>query len=219
MTDDDQQNPRKKPRQLSIKGSDGVDVKKKNSPFRIGMAIVIGYIWLISGGTCSRNARQPTDVAQPTKTIEQILPTALDEYTKSDLEFQKGMLGKGTTVYKDGQPLGYLGEVYILSDEKNEVVGFLNTLGLYDNHGIKKGNVTNNTNLVDLQGNKLGKLEFNDKKLEKIVNDEGRQILGVDKQTYYAIFTNKDPENNKEFTLTGIIVDYSQKEYSYDDEF
>lgn len=209
------QQGRRAPRQLRLENCEGVEMRKKTSYKRVFTCVLVGYLWLIFGGPCGRNAKQnnqQTTAPPPKQTIEYILPSSVKHYEASQLEFKTNMLmGGAKQVSKEGVPLGTLCEVYVLNNENGDVAGYLNTVslfsGLYNNIGQRTGD-TYEGKLIDKQGNAIGTLTSKDRKLESVVDENNRKLLKISGTTY-GIFVKK-PGSTNEYKMLGVVENYQQ---------
>lgn len=195
----------KAPKQFRLEGCEGVEKKRK---FALGRVIKWGLIvyCCFTFRSCFYNMtpQQPQKVKQETN-IEQMLPSSLKHYEASKLEIRKGFLVSGEEVYKEGMPLGLLGEANILTDLQNEPVGYLNNNGLYNSLGQYTGKLYKGE-VFDLKGDKVGSLKTKDNSLESIVNGD-KKLFGINGSSY--VIMAKDPAND-EYKIIGIVDNYKK---------
>ena len=122
------QKENKAPVNLSIQTSNGVEVRKKfatSKVLRFGMILYAAFLLrmcLMPGGTGTTN-KQPTEPVNAGQGIEYVVPSNPDIYSARDLDFKKG--NNSLEVSKDGMPIGYMTEAYVLEDHNNKVVGYI----------------------------------------------------------------------------------------------
>lgn len=197
----------KAPRRLSLEGCEGVEKKKK---FAIGRVIKWGLIVYCAiifrsclGNTNSQPQQQPK-VQQETN-IEQILPSSLKHYDASKIEIKKKFGFGGEEVYKEGMPLGLLGEVNVLTNQQNEAVGYLDDSGVYNSLGQHTGKLYKG-DVFDLFGNKIGSLKTKDNNLESIVNGD-KNLFNVNGKSY--VIMAKEPVYN-DYNIIGLVDNYKK---------
>lgn len=199
----------KAPRKLSLEGCEGVEKKRKFALSRVikwGLIVYCFFIFRSCLGNMNTQQPQQPKVKQETS-IEQVLPSNLKHYDASKLEIRKGFLVGGDEVYKDGIPLGLLGETNILTDLQGERIGYLNNSGVYNSLGQHTGKLYKG-DVFDLQGNKIGSLKSNGKNLESIVKED-KKLFGINGGSY--VIMSRDPVSS-EYNIIGIIDDYKPSE-------
>jgi len=199
-------NPFKKaPVRLSLERSEGVETNRKFATAKVlKWGFYLYMFWILKtcfsvGGT---PPKKNTNGNVQTYGVEYMMPSNLNHYKTPELDF-KGQLGR-KDVYKNGIQLGSLAQAYILTNDGDEVIGFLTNGKVYNSLGVPTGDIYQDK-ILDFGGNEVGTLKTENKKLESIVNGE-KELANVE-EICYTILT-KDPKT-KEYLITGIVDDYN----------
>ncbi|MBU4502490.1 MAG: hypothetical protein KKA79_07875 [Nanoarchaeota archaeon] len=201
-------NPQRKkpPVKLNIQTSNGVEVRKKfatSKVIRFGVIIYAAFLlrMCLFPGTTTRN--QPTEPVKANHGIEYVIPLDPDIYSAQDLEINKS--SKNWEVTKDGMPIGYLTEAYVLIDNDKDVIGFITNNRIYNSLGIPTANITKDGNVYDMGGHDIGDLKVINKTLDSLVDNNDERLARVDGKEYVILSPDK---NGKNFLLTGIVTGY-----------